>query len=69
MNLELRQEFVPFRGGMLEMNGSDVQPAGNIMFIRAVSYVIEIWNVGRNLDFNVLTAPRNQSENLTWLLI
>jgi hypothetical protein len=69
MNLERRQEQAPFKERMLEISDSDVQPAADTMFIRAVSYVIETWNAEKNLDLNVLIVLRNQSENLTWLLI
>jgi hypothetical protein len=41
---------------MLEMKDISVQLVENIMFIRVVSYAIEIWSVEKNLDFNVLIA-------------
>jgi len=54
---------------MLEVNGLGVQLVGDFMFIRVVSYVIEIWSVEKNHGSSVLTVLKNQSESLTLLPI
>jgi hypothetical protein len=46
------------------VNVIGVQLVENIMFIRVVLCDIEIWSVGRNLDFNALIVLRNQNGNL-----
>jgi hypothetical protein len=54
MDLEFSHKYFLYKTEMLELKDISVQCVENITFIRVVSYVIEIWSVGKNHDFSVL---------------